>query len=116
MYSPRLSNAGASVQLDVVRNVPWAYTFTIKEAGAVVNISGRTYAAQIRTAGDALAATATCTITDAANGKFSVSFSAASTAALTAGANYVWSLEQTASGVTTELVRGEVTVYGEITQ
>jgi hypothetical protein len=117
MPTPTLSNQGGIVAVEIVRSVPWAYTFTLKDkTGAAINIAGRTYAAQIRTAAGTLAATATCAIVDAAGGKVSVSFTGAQTAALTVGTLYLFSIEQTASGLVTELVRGNVTVQGDITE
>lgn len=115
MAAPKLTNAGSTVALPIVRGIPFAETVTIIENGTAVNITGRSYASQIRTATGTLSATATCTIVDAPNGKVSIAFTGAATSALTAGTEYVWSLNQTASGVVSELLRGEVSVLEGIT-
>lgn len=115
MAAPKLTNAGSTVAVTIVRGKPYAETVTIKENGVAVNITGRTYASQIRTATGTLSATATCTIADAVNGKVSIAFTGAATSALVTGTEYVWSFVQTASGVASELLRGDVAVLEDIT-
>lgn len=115
MAAPRITNAGSTISPTIVRGKAWAETYGIKDNGAVVNITGRTYASQIRMADGTLAATATCTIVDAPNGKVSVAFTAAATSALVTGTEYVWSFVETASGLTSELLRGDVQVLEDIT-
>jgi len=82
-----------------------------------VNITGRTYAAQLRTTPDiaAISATATCAITDAANGVMQAVFSATSTAALDPG-YYYWDLQENASGTITTVLQGTVTVLADVTR
>lgn len=115
MAAPRLTNAGSTVSPTIVRGKAWAETYTIKENGAAVNIAGRSYASQIRTATGTLAATAVCTIVDAPGGKVSVAFTAAETSALVTGTEYVWSLDETITGIAGELLRGDVQVLENIT-
>lgn len=115
MAAPRITNAGSTVSITIVRGKAWAETYTIKENGTAVNITGRTYASQIRTATGTLAATGTCVIVDAANGKVSVAFTGAATSALVTGTEYVWSFVQNESGLTSELLRGDVQVLEDIT-
>lgn len=115
MAAPRLTNAGSTVSLVIVRGKAWAETYTIKENGVAVNIAGRSYASQIRTATGTLAATATCTIVDAPAGKVSVAFTAAETAALVTGNEYVWSFDETISSIASERLRGDVQVLENIT-
>lgn len=116
MAAPRSTNAGSTIAVTIVRGKPYAETYAIKSNGVAVNITGRTYASQIRSATGALVATATCTITDAPNGKISVAFTGAATSALVTGTEYVWSLVETVSGVPAELLRGDVAVLEDITQ
>ncbi len=82
-----------------------------------VNITGRTYAAQLRTNPDisTVSATATCTVTDGANGVMTVVFSATSTALLSPG-NYYWDLQETNGTVVTTVLAGTVVVLADVTR
>lgn len=110
-----LSNAGARVDLQIRRGGAFARTLTYKVNGATTNISGYTFAAQIRTVSGTLAATFTCSIITAAAGTFSISLTSAETAGLSTTTEYKWDLEVTQSGVVTELLRGDVSVVDEVT-
>jgi hypothetical protein len=91
---------------------------TIQDAaGAPVNISGRTYAAQIRTTTDAATALATftCAIVSGAAGTLTATLSAATTAALTPGLG-VWDLEETSGTTVTTLLAGSVTIVQDVTR
>lgn len=93
-------------------------TLFIKDsAGAAVNITGRTYAAQIRkSVTDATPiATFTCTITDAAAGKMIATLSATTTAALSPG-NACWDLSETNGSVVTTLIGGFVSIVKDVTR
>lgn len=114
MAAPKLTNAGSTVAVTIVRGDGFAETVTIYENGVAVNIAGRTFTTQIRTATGTLAANGTCTIVDAPNGKVSIAFTGAATSALTAGTEYVWSFVQTVSGAKSELLRGDVAVLENI--
>ena len=85
--------------------------------GAPVNITGRTYAAQIRTTTDAATALATfsCSITNAAAGTLAATLSATTTAALTAGLA-VWDLQETNGTTVTTLLGGSVTIVQDVTR
>ena len=85
--------------------------------GAPVNISGRTYAAQIRTTTDAATALATfsCSITNAEAGTLAATLSATTTAALTAGLA-VWDLQETNGTTVTTLLGGSVTIVQDVTR
>lgn len=82
-----------------------------------VDITGRTYASQLRTSPDiaAIAATATCSITDAANGVMQVVYTATSTAALDPG-YYYWDLQETNGTTVTTVLSGAVTVLADVTR
>lgn len=82
-----------------------------------VNITGRTYAAQLRTTPDisAISATAACAITDAANGVMQAVFTATSTADLDPG-YYYWDLQETNGSTVTTVLQGTVTVLADVTR
>lgn len=82
-----------------------------------VDITGRTYASQLRTSPDitAISATATCSITNAANGVMQVVYSATSTAALDPG-YYYWDLQETNGSTVTTVLSGVVTVLADVTR
>ena len=82
-----------------------------------VDITGRTYAAQMRTTPDiaAISATATCSITDAANGVMNASFTATSTATLDPG-YYYWDLQETNGATVTTVLQGTVNVLPDVTR
>jgi hypothetical protein len=85
--------------------------------GAAVNITGRTYAAQIRTTTDAATALATfsCSIVSGAAGTLTATLSASTTAALTAGLA-VWDLQETNGTTVTTLLGGSVTIVQDVTR
>lgn len=110
------TNIGAPADLALRRGAAFACTITYKENGATTNITGYAFAAQIRTVTGTLAATFTCTVTSPSTGVFQIALTGAETSALVAGTLYLWDLEVTISGATSELLRGNVTVVGEVTQ
>lgn len=111
-----LQNTGARVDLELVRGAAFGRTITYKVNDAAVNIASYAFAAQVRTTTGTLVQSMTCTVANAAGGIFTVSLTGAQTSALTAGTLYVWSLEQTLSGLVSELLRGYVNVIDEVTQ
>jgi len=110
-----LSSSGARVDLELRKGAAFARTLTYKVNGATTNISGYTFAGQIRAIDGTLAASFTTSIVNAAAGTFSISLTSATTAGLTVGQVYNYDLEVTISGTTTELLRGLVTVISEQT-
>lgn len=86
-------------------------------AGTAINITGRTYAAQIRETADAssVLASFTCAISNAAGGIVTATLPAATTAALTPGAA-VFDLQETNSSVVTTLLAGPVTIVQDVTR
>ena len=92
-------------------------TITSDEAGTPVNITGRTYRAQIRLTPDSntVKASFTCTVTSGANGQVTCVLAAADSAALPVGLGY-WDLEETASGVVSTILAGNVTVLADVTR
>lgn len=105
MPAPIITNEGSYLDIRIVAGVAWAMTCTLDIDGVPINLAGNTFAAQLRTASGTLAATATCTITNAAAGQFTVALTGAQTAALQVGTEYMMSVNRTASGVTSEVVR-----------
>ena len=96
-------------------------------AGVAIDITGATIRSEIRKTPDAIAvdATAVCTITDAANGTFTWSFTAAETKLLDADpvdeqqplSKYVWDMEiQYVGGRIQPLMYGDVRVFREVTK
>lgn len=82
-----------------------------------IDITGRTYSSQLRTAPDAtvVSATATCTVPTGTDGKVNVVFSATGTASLSPG-YYYWDLQENASGTITTVLKGQVTVLADVTR
>ena len=110
-----LSSSGARVDLELRKGAAFARTITYKVNGATTNITGYTFAGQIRAIDGTLAASLTVTVVNAAAGTVSISLSSATTAGMTVGQVYNWDFEVTISGTTTELLRGLVTVLSEQT-
>lgn len=82
-----------------------------------VNITGRTYASQLRSNPEiaAIAATASCSVTDGANGVMQAVYTATSTAALDPG-YYYWDLQETNGTTVTTVLSGTVTVLADVTR
>jgi hypothetical protein len=87
--------------------------------GNPINIAGRTYSAQIRATADAAnpLATFTCSIVDAAAGRFACTLSATTTAALSAGGG-VWDLQESYGSPATvsTLLAGTVRIDRDVTR
>lgn len=87
-------------------------------AGAPINLSGRTYAAQIRATADAssVLASFTCTlVSSGTTGQFVCTIPATTTATLAAGAG-VWDLQETNGSVVTTLLAGTVQIVQDVTR
>jgi len=82
-----------------------------------MNITGRTYRAQVRQQADntTIEATFTCTVTNAVHGQITAVLSAAQTGVLESG-NHVWDLEENASGVVTTVLAGAFIVLADVTR
>ena len=91
---------------------------TLKENNAVMNLTGYSVAAKLRSTHDSssVVGTFTCTISDAANGKITMAMTNSTSAAIEEGI-YVYDLEITSgTGSVTRLMQGEVTVNPEVTR
>lgn len=108
----------ADQDLTITRGDTETLVVTITTDGSTaVNITGRTYKAQIRTQQDSttIKASFTCTVTNGAAGQVTCVLSATDSATLTAGL-YFWDLEENASGVVSTILSGNVTVLADVTR
>ncbi len=108
----------ADQDLIITRGDTETLVVTITTDGSTpVNITGRTYASQIRTQQDSttIKASFTCTVTSGAAGEVTCVLSSTSSAALSAGL-YFWDLQETASGVVSTILAGTVTVLADVTR
>jgi len=102
------------------RGDTWQFqvVITSDEAGETpVNITGYTYACQVRTTPNiaAITATATCTVTDGPAGELLVSFAATVTDDVDEG-KYYYDLQQTAGSSVTTIMAGEIEVLADVTR
>jgi hypothetical protein len=110
--------APAKQDLTIVRGDTEIVDVTLTTDGSTpINITGRTYASQMRTTPDiaAIAITGTCTIVNGAAGEMRVTFSAADTADLDPGYLY-WDLQETAGSTVSTILAGTVTVLADVTR
>lgn len=108
----------ADQDLTITRGDTETLVVTITTDGSTpVNITGRTYKAQIRTQQDAttIKASFTCVVTGGSSGQVTCTLSAADSATLSAGL-YFWDLEENASGVISTILSGNVTVLADVTR
>lgn len=93
-------------------------TVTLQDAdGNPINITGRTYSAQVREKASSTSALATftCSIVNAAQGKFACTLAAGTTANLNP-ANAVWDLQENNGGTITTLMAGEAVISRDVTR
>lgn len=108
----------ADQDLIITRGDTETLVVTITSDGSTaVNITGRTYRAQIRSTQDSttIKASFTCVVTSGASGQVTCTLSSTSSAALSAGL-YFWDLEENASGVISTILAGNVTVLADVTR
>ncbi len=108
----------AKLNFSITRGDDFAESFTIQEGDplAPVDVSARTYTAQVRAAADATAVTATFTVdmTDAATGVIVLRIADTVTDDLSGA--YVWDLQQDVAGVIRTLAGGAFTVIPDVTR
>jgi len=110
--------APATQNLTITRGDTETIVVTITTDGTTpVNITGRTYTAQMRTSQDiaAIAASFTCTVTNGAAGEVTCVLSATNCATLDPGFLY-WDLQENASGTISTVLAGTVTVLADVTR
>ena len=108
----------APQDLTITRGDTETLVVTITTDGSTpINITGRTYRAQIRTKKDATAISAsfTCTVTSGSAGQVTCVLSATNSTALPVGLCF-WDLEENASGVVSTILAGDVTVLADVTR
>lgn len=107
----------AALDIDVYIGDTLTVTTTVKNGGTPVNITGRTYAAQIRAEpkSSTILATFTCSITNAAGGVVVATLPASVTAALSVTRAH-WDLQETTPASPENIVNTLVAGYANITQ
>jgi hypothetical protein len=106
------------IDLTIVQGSTWSVQFTLTDsAGAAISLSGAAVHCQLRASyGGELLETATCTITNAAGGIFTVGLSPSETAALSF-AQCLYDVLVIYSGGTREYVaRGVITLVRRVTE
>lgn len=105
--------------ITIEQGADFALSFTLKEDGSAKDLSSYSARAQMRTKKSStdIAATFTCTVTNASEGKFTMKLSNATTKDLSAG-TYFYDIELfTASDANvTRLLEGTATVTAEVTR
>lgn len=108
----------AQRNIEIYQGDTYAHQLSLKNsANAVINISARSYAGQIRKkrSSDTITATFTTEITDGANGVVAFSLSPNITSNIASG-TYVYDFQETNGAVVTTLLTGNVVVTGEVTR
>lgn len=108
----------ADQDLTITRGDTETLVVTITSDGSTpINITGRTYRAQIRASQDSttIKASFTCTVSNGAAGQVTCTLSATDSATLPVGIAY-WDLEENASGVVSTILSGNVTVIADVTR
>jgi len=108
----------AKQNLTITRGDTESVVVTMTSNGTTpINITGRTYRAQIRTTKDAstIDASFTCTVTNAALGEVTCTILPAVTATLSVGTHY-WDFEETNAGVVSTILAGSVNVLADVTR
>lgn len=108
----------ADQDLTITRGDTETLVVTITSDGSTpINITGRTYRAQIRSSQDSttIKASFTCAVSNGAAGQVTCTLSATDSATLPVGIAF-WDLEETASGVVSTILAGNVTVIADVTR
>ena len=108
----------AERDISIYRGDDFAHTVTIQNtAGSAINVSGRTYASQLRRYPDTstVAATFAVSMTNAATGVVVFSLADTVTAGLEPGP-YAYDIQQDNGGTITTLLAGRATVEADVTR
>ena len=108
----------AERNIEIYQGDTYAHQLSLKNsANAVINISTRTYAGQIRKkkSSETITATFTSEITDGANGVVVLSLTPGVTANIASG-SYVYDFQETNGAVVTTLLAGNVVVVAQVTR
>jgi hypothetical protein len=107
----------AKLNYTIVRGDDFADEVTIKEGGVAVDVSTRTYTAQVRSTADATTVIATMSIDMASAATGVVGYSIADTVTDDLSGSYVWDFQQeTAGGVIRTLMGGSFVVLKDVTR
>ena len=104
--------------LTITRGDTETVVVTLKDgANLPINITGRTYRAQIRLTKDSstISTSFSCAITSAVNGEITCTLSAGNSGTLAVGKQY-WDFEETNGGVVTTILAGVVTVLADVSR
>lgn len=110
--------APATQDLTVTRGDTETVVLTLTTDGSTpINVTGRTYTAQLRSTPDSsiIAASFTCQVTNGAAGQVTCVMSPAASSLLTPG-YYYWDIQENASGTISTLLSGMVTVLADVTR
>ena len=108
----------AQVDVTITRGDTTTLVITITSNGTTpIDITGRTYTAQVRgnTEDTSAEVAFTCTLTTPASGILTCVLSATQTATLEPG-NHVWDLQENASSVISTILSGAFTVLADVTR
>ena len=108
----------ADQDLTITRGDTETLVVTITADGSTpVNITGRTYQAQIRSQQDSttIKGSFVCVVTSGASGQVTCTLAASASATLSAGL-YFWDFQEDASGVISTILSGNVTVLADVTR
>lgn len=110
--------APATQDLTITRGDTETIVVTLTTDGTTaINITGRTYTAQLRSTPDisVISASFTCTVTNGAAGEVTCVMSSTASAELSPGFFY-WDLQENASGTISTVLAGTVTVLADVTR
>ena len=113
--------AAGKRDIEIIKGDDYVHVVTLntKVLGVVtpLDITGRTYTAQIRRVKTQAApdATFTCTVTNAPNGQVTITMANGITAGLKVDC-YFWDLQQNASGIRNTILAGRATVVSDVTR
>lgn len=108
----------AKQDIKIMRGDTETITVTITDTtGTPVNLTGDTFASQVRYNRDdtSIAASFTCTVTNPTGGVVTLVMSSVSSAALNDGIAY-WDLQRTSGGIVSTIVSGKCTVLADVTR
>ena len=106
----------AKLNYKITRGDDFADQVTIKENGVAVDVSARTYTAQVRSTKDSVTVVATMSIDMASAATGVVGFSIADTVTDDLSGQYVWDFQQVSGTATRTLMGGTFYVDPDVTR
>lgn len=110
--------APATQDLTITRGDTETIVVTLTTDGTTaIDVTGRTYTAQLRSTPDisVISASFTCTVTNGAAGEVTCVMTSTASAELSPGFFY-WDLQENASGTISTVLAGTVTVLADVTR